>query len=123
MDGLNAKERLMLAGWWMMLGIPAVGSAAVAFGVVYNPNSSLPVDEWWFVASFVALFGGVTGVLGIILYRQTRGVFRIARQRKLKGCCRICGYSLRGNESGVCPECGTKTKIPTASVGGDKRND
>ena len=25
-----------------------------------------------------------------------------------RGCCRACGYSLTGNTSGMCPECGTK---------------
>ena len=33
-------------------------------------------------------------------------MFRIYRPRKLVGCCRNCFYSLTGNVSGVCPECG-----------------
>lgn len=28
-------------------------------------------------------------------------------RRYASGCCRACGYNLRGNISGVCPECGT----------------
>ena len=34
------------------------------------------------------------------------------RRRKRTGCCPICHYDLTGNTSGVCPECGTATKIP-----------
>jgi hypothetical protein len=29
------------------------------------------------------------------------------RRRKQRGLCAVCGYDLRGNTSGVCPECGT----------------
>ncbi len=36
-----------------------------------------------------------------------RGPYRRYRRRK-KGLCITCGYDLTGNESGVCPECGTK---------------
>jgi len=33
------------------------------------------------------------------------GVFHEDRRRK-RGCCLACGYDLRGNGSGRCPECG-----------------
>ena len=39
-----------------------------------------------------------------ILWRRDR--------RKPEGCCQQCGYDLTGNESGVCPECGTKIERP-----------
>ncbi|HET6247117.1 MAG TPA: hypothetical protein VFE47_05400 [Tepidisphaeraceae bacterium] len=32
----------------------------------------------------------------------------VGRRRKKNGECVKCGYSLRGNVSGICPECGTK---------------
>ena len=35
------------------------------------------------------------------------GPYRRYRRRK-KGLCLTCGYDLTGNESGVCPECGSK---------------
>ena len=38
-----------------------------------------------------------------------RGPLR-RRQRRRKGQCLQCGYSLEGNVSGVCPECGRSTK-------------
>jgi len=31
-------------------------------------------------------------------------------RRSRPGCCRRCGYSMIGNESGVCPECGSKKR-------------
>ena len=36
-----------------------------------------------------------------------RGPYRRTVRRK-KGLCLTCSYDLTGNESGVCPECGTK---------------
>ena len=40
-----------------------------------------------------------------------RGPLRRHRRRR-KGECIGCGYDLTGNESGVCPECGSKTGQP-----------
>jgi hypothetical protein len=34
-------------------------------------------------------------------------LWRADRRRRLRGCCRRCGYDLTGNVSGRCPECGT----------------
>ena len=34
----------------------------------------------------------------------------LRRERKAKGLCVACGYDLTGNVSGVCPECGTKSR-------------
>jgi hypothetical protein len=39
---------------------------------------------------------------------------RVRRGRYGPGHCRGCGYDLRGNESGVCPECGRAVKRRTA---------
>lgn len=44
-----------------------------------------------------------------------RGPLRRQRRRR-RGECIGCGYDLTGNESGVCPECGSKTGQPV-SVG------
>jgi predicted amidophosphoribosyltransferase len=32
--------------------------------------------------------------------------------------CRKCGYSLIGNTSGICPECGTQVAAPASGSGG-----
>lgn len=40
----------------------------------------------------------------------TAVLFWLGRRRIPLGHCRKCGYDLRGNESGVCPECGAAVK-------------
>lgn len=40
---------------------------------------------------------------------------RRRRRRGRSGLCRECGYSLAGNVSGVCPECGTRTGPASAA--------
>jgi len=49
----------------------------------------------WVYAWFVAMIVGIP--------------FHIARKPKPPGHCPKCSYNLRGNVSGVCPECGTPT--------------
>ena len=39
---------------------------------------------------------------------------RTRRLRSKQGLCAYCGYDLRGNVSGVCPECGAPTAGPPA---------
>ena len=41
-----------------------------------------------------------------------RGPIRRWFRRKPEGRCQQCGYDLTGNESGVCPECGTEIERP-----------
>ena len=36
----------------------------------------------------------------------------VSEHRRRHRLCLVCGYDLTGNESGVCPECGTKTEAP-----------
>ena len=44
-------------------------------------------------------------ILLLLLIRPIRTI--ITRQRRRRGLCIKCAYDLTGNESGVCPECGT----------------
>ena len=39
----------------------------------------------------------------------------LRRRRRRLGQCLHCGYSLHGNLSGVCPECGLSSAIPAAA--------
>ena len=36
---------------------------------------------------------------------------RRRKRQRAEGCCSTCGYDLRGNVSGICPECGTKIVV------------
>ncbi len=47
----------------------------------------------------------VTAIPTAILYRHDR-------RRPPPGHCQDCGYNLKGNESGICPECGTPARLP-----------
>ena len=46
------------------------------------------------------------------------------RRRRRRGeiLCRLCGYNLRGNASGVCPECGAAMVASSAAAGGEPSN-
>jgi uncharacterized paraquat-inducible protein A len=65
---------------------------------------------------YAAVGLGVTGIYffvadtGFWFYRE-RNIARrkLQHRRRAMGCCIKCGYSLTGNSSGVCPECGTST--------------
>jgi len=50
----------------------------------------------------------------ILIYPLLPAVRR--RKRRKLGLCPICEYDLRGNESGICPECGTPTDLPPRSA-------
>jgi|GEM_PF-4982840 len=55
----------------------------------------------------------VPGISAIVTHNVIAGPLRRASQRKQRMCV-VCSYNLTGNESGVCPECGTPiaTKQP-----------
>ena len=54
-----------------------------------------------------------------LIWRAMRGRWKADRRRRL-GQCAACGYSLAGNSSGVCPECGKA--ILTTETPGTQRN-
>jgi hypothetical protein len=61
-------------------------------------------------AAFGAMGLVVYGIVVAIPYFVAEGLrWRQARRRERLGLCVECGYDLRGNESGVCPECGRPT--------------
>ena len=69
----------------------------LSFGSVVRPDEGWVVSvPTWLVASICALMPG-----SLLIQR------RVAR-RIHENHCKICGYNLTGNTSGVCPECGSE---------------
>ncbi len=67
---------------------------------VYHTTLRTPV---WIPLALVAAWPGVW-----LLRLTGRNITRAKRVRQ--GCCVNCGYNLRSNRSGTCPECGTPAK-------------
>jgi hypothetical protein len=64
------------------------------------------VPEWMLIG-FLAM-AIIEAAIGWVSFRRVR---RIRHQLwKQQGNCEHCGYSLTGNLSGVCPECGTRDR-------------
>lgn len=65
------------------------------------------------IAHEVHMYIGLTmlaaALTGCMVFVNFRGIRRYrAEARGHRGGCRACGYSLTGNVSGVCPECGAR---------------
>ena len=88
-----------LTGWGRAGFSSGFNSWHTADGVSYSAEVSLP---FW----LIGLFWLVLPTVWAIRYRRTRG--RIERLA-----CVTCGYSLTGNTSGTCPECGTPIPQPS----------
>ena len=69
--------------------------------VVVFATSGLP-KPWNDVCAY-----GVFAV-GLLLWYRMDGPVERRRDRMKRGKCLHCGYSLTGNVSGVCPECGRR---------------
>ncbi len=75
-------------------------------GISWSPNR-VDLPRWTSLLALILL-----GTYPITTY--ARGPLRRYNRRR-NGCCIDCGYDLTGNESGVCPECGTKVERPAES--------
>lgn len=72
--------------------------ACLAVSIAVASSILLPVHRG---ALRIPVFVAVSFVLALLLSRY-------APARTYPGSCRRCGYDLTGNQSGVCPECGTR---------------
>lgn len=60
----------------------------------------------WSAIAFVLSSGNAIRSVSYRRLRRKRGIEALRRDRRAKGLCPRCEYSLAGNTSGVCPECG-----------------
>lgn len=90
-DELTMNRKLFL----ILLLITIVGIIAI---VCNKDGRSLSSERYLGIKSFMIV---------VLLLFGKRIQSRVRRKRK-PGHCRKCGYSLRGNVSGICPECGRR---------------
>ena len=82
------------------------------FGVV-GLSSGCNRFGWRYIYFVLPIWIVVTALFAYPAIAFYRGPVRRWRWRKYN-CCTACGYSLMGNTSGICPECGS-TATPTAA--------
>ena len=102
-----------MIGWWLVIGPPTLIGAAsvVVVGFELWDDTRTPPAQRALLALLFFVFGGGFALVGArILYRETCDVLQAVRERAIRGKCPNCLYSLRGNLSGVCPECGRRWK-------------
>lgn len=65
------------------------------------------------IAAMFGSYAAISGVLAVCTWAARAALqvrsSKIKRQRSAQGLCTTCGYSLTGNVSGRCPECGSTT--------------
>ena len=102
--------------YWRALRRPKLLVAAVALGIVNGVTLlglSLVVDGWTIgpVAVRTLAHIAVLGVLVIGFARYVAHLLRDELRACATTCCLECWYDLTGNQSGVCPECGTPRRL------------
>lgn len=96
--------------WSFRLRLSAVATFACAIMLSHGGLKSRSLD----IGS--AIFYGIAGGLGAyIIAMMTAGVADLILDRlrmfAQPGKCHTCGYNLKGNTSGRCPECGTEIDL------------
>jgi len=85
------------------LGIWALVIAAVGAFIGPRLYHTTNYDRRGFGTLLAMIFGAP--VYFVVLWRKSRREKRVEFRRK-NGICVNCGYDLRGNTTGICPECG-----------------
>ena len=78
------------------------------------PSGRIQPMKYWLLLTPLWFFLGLFAVYPAVFLLNTRR--RRRRQRLERGQCVRCGYDLRGNESGACPECGEPTEDQVRTV-------
>lgn len=64
---------------------------------------------WWLQEGIVFVVGFTALLVAALILRSYPRIQVSRAADGLRTACGRCGYNLRGNQSGVCPECGTHT--------------
>lgn len=80
-------------------------SQMLGFGWLAAPNIRAVIIPFWFLTP-------MAGLACWLIFRNSKK--RLRGRREQLGLCQVCGYDLRGNTSGICPECGEP--LPARSV-------
>jgi hypothetical protein len=94
------NSNVLRVRYWIIPYIRAASANRSAFGFFFETNDygtliRIPMRK------LVGTLGGMVLLAATLLYLKKR------RIRRSNGRCRYCGYDLRFNQSGICPECGT----------------
>jgi hypothetical protein len=114
--GLNAKQwHISKSVKHSVIGLPILlgGMSAVArLHSKWVEISAIKqmVSSPWILAVIPAILSMGVGILGAMTLSRVDRAVRKARAKLKENSCRKCDYNLRGNVSGICPECGTPTK-------------
>ena len=113
----NRLARLVEHDWFALVaGMFAFLLSSILIVRLFSADAMRVVERWLgsdrgatFVALVTLVIVPATGAIGI--HNLIAGPLRRSHRRRL-GLCINCGYDLTGNESGICPECGTRVEEP-----------
>ena len=91
---LRARRSLLIV---LLSTVVLIGTGLMDLAVWFG----LGLGRW----AYLVVYGTMAlAVVVVIMMLFQRDIAR--RARRTSGRCRVCGYNLEGNVSGVCPECG-----------------
>ena len=91
--------------WRLWLLMSMAGLLAFTFALAYFINAvpgNYDPGQWLMLACFATFVSNC-----VVMYVSYRNA-ALLHHRRRAGRCIQCGYLLRGNESGTCPECGKR---------------
>jgi len=92
------------AKWWLYIWIPGIV-------LLFATGQFILAAGWVAIPSIAVFWYGL----------QTGMTEQETSNRRKEGRCLQCGYSLRANLSGICPECGAATSIaPKSGITSDQ---
>jgi len=90
-----------------LTGILAATTLVLAGILFVAIQAKLSLGGWAYIVVYGQIVVGTLTVMSLLNYRDLRRRFLRYRPNH----CRSCQYDLTGNQSGVCPECGTELQF------------